>query len=86
MGQKPGTTPPAAPMIKKKVAKKAVKANPFAKKAANALSGKGDIGKPNNDKTTGFSVVANKAAQEYGSQAAGSKVAGAILAKMRAKK
>lgn len=46
---------------------------------------KGDIGKRNNGKTTGFKVVAQKAATEYGSQAAGNRVAGAIAAKIRAK-
>ena len=43
-----------------------------------------DLGKKNNGRTTGFDVVAKKAAAEYGSKAAGERVAGAVLAKMRA--
>lgn len=85
MGQKPGTKAPGISVVKAAPKKKA-KTNPFAKKAANALSGKGDIGKKNNGTTTGFSAVANSAAKEYGSAAVGAKVAGAVLAKMRAKK
>ena len=46
---------------------------------------KHDLGKKNNGRTTGFNVVARKAAAEYGSKAAGERVAGAVLAKMRAK-
>ena len=45
---------------------------------------KHDYGKKNNGKTTGFNVVAKKAAAEYGSKAAGERVAGAVFAKMRA--
>lgn len=44
---------------------------------------KADYGKKNNGRTTGFSVVAAKAAAEYGSKEAGDKVAGAVFAKMR---
>ena len=44
-----------------------------------------DEGKHNNGKTTGFKVVAAKAAKEYGSKAAGNRVAGAIRAKILAK-
>jgi len=56
----------------------------FAKKAAVALATKkGDVGKKNNGKTTGFNVVANKAAAEYGSEEAGERVAGAVLKKMK---
>lgn len=43
-----------------------------------------DFGKRNNGRTTGFNVVAKKAAAEYGSAAAGERVAGAVFAKMRA--
>lgn len=82
MGSKPGISK-AMPVAKKKTSNKP---NSFAKKAASALAGKGDIGKHNNGKTTGFSAVASSAAKEYGSAAAGAKVAGAVLAKMRAKK
>lgn len=45
---------------------------------------KHDFGKKNNGRTTGFSVVAKKAAAEYGSAEAGKRVAGAIFARMRA--
>lgn len=45
---------------------------------------KADYGKRNNGHTTGFNVVAKKAAAEYGSAEAGKRVAGAIFAKMRA--
>lgn len=48
-----------------------------AKKAAKGE----DIGK----KGKNFSKIAAKAGKEYGSAAAGKKVAGAVLAKMRAK-
>ncbi|WP_189342935.1 MULTISPECIES: hypothetical protein [unclassified Mesorhizobium] len=41
-----------------------------------------DIGK----KGKNFSKIAAKAGKEYGSAAAGKRVAGAVLAKMRAKK
>lgn len=44
-----------------------------------------DYGKKNNGKTTGFGVVAKKAAAEYGSKAAGERVAGAVFAKMRSR-
>ena len=47
---------------------------------------KGDVGKRNNGKTTGFNAVANKAAKEYGSKAAGQRVAGAMYQKMQARK
>ena len=40
-----------------------------------------DMGKHNN-KTTGFKALAKKAAKEYGSKAAGERVAGAVKAKM----
>lgn len=55
---------------------------PIVTKNANK---KRDIGKKNNGKTTGFNFVAAKAAKEYGSKAAGDRVAGAIAAKIRAK-
>jgi hypothetical protein len=42
-----------------------------------------DLGKKNNGKTTGFNAVANKAAAEYGSKAAGERVAGAMFQKMK---
>lgn len=48
--------------------------------AKQAVKGK-DIGK----KGKNFSKIASKASQEYGSPLAGKKVAGAILAKLRAK-
>ncbi len=48
--------------------------------AKAAAKGK-DIGKPGKQ----FSSIAKKAGKEYGSAAAGKKVAGAVLAKMRAK-
>lgn len=41
-----------------------------------------DIGKPGKN----FAKIEKKAAKEYGSKAAGERVAGAVLAKMRAKK
>ena len=44
-----------------------------------------DEGKHNNGKTTGFKVVAAKAAKEYGSKEAGNRVAGAVRAKILAK-
>ena len=46
--------------------------------AKAAAKGK-DIGKPGKN----FSKIASKAAKEYGSAAAGKRVAGAILAKLR---
>lgn len=49
--------------------------------ASKARQGK-DIGKPGKN----FSKIAAKAAKKYGSAAAGKKVAGAILAKLRGKK
>lgn len=49
--------------------------------AKKAAKGK-DIGK----KGKNFSKIAKKAGKEYGSAAAGKRVAGAVLAKMRAKK
>ena len=48
--------------------------------AKSAAAGK-DIGK----KGKNFSKIANKAAKEYGSEEAGEKVAGAVLAKLRKK-
>ncbi len=44
-----------------------------------------DEGKHNNGKTTGFDVVAKKAAEEYGSEEAGKRVAGTIRKKILAK-
>lgn len=49
------------------------------------MAKKGDVGKRNNGKTTGFKAVAKKAAKEYGSAAAGKRVAGAVYQKMKAK-
>ena len=49
--------------------------------AKAARAGK-DIGKPGKN----FSKIAARAGKEYGSAAAGKRVAGAILAKMRAKR
>jgi hypothetical protein len=49
--------------------------------AKSAAKGK-DIGKPGKQ----FSSIASKAAKEYGSEAAGKRVAGAILAKLRGKR
>ena len=48
--------------------------------AKRARQGK-DIGKPGKN----FKTIAQKAAKKYGSAAAGKKVAGAILKKLRAK-
>ena len=48
--------------------------------AKAAAAGK-DIGKPGRN----FAKVAAKAGREYGSKAAGERVAGAVLAKMRSK-
>ena len=48
--------------------------------AKRAAAGK-DLGKPGKN----FSKVAKSAAKEYGSAEAGKRVAGAILAKLRAK-
>lgn len=60
-----------------------------AKKAAvpivNKKMAKRDVGKKNNGTTTGFSAVAKKAGAEYGSKAAGQKVAGAVYNKMKSK-
>ncbi len=50
----------------------------YSAKAARA--GK-DIGKPGKN----FSEIAAKAGKEYGSKAAGERVAGAVLAKLRAR-
>lgn len=61
----------------KSLAKKKKKLNYSAKKAR---AGK-DIGK----KGKNFSKIASKAASKYGSEEAGDKVAGAILAKLRRK-
>lgn len=44
---------------------------------------KGDVGKHNNGKTTGFKAVEKKAAKKYGSVAAGKRVAGAVYQNMR---
>ena len=55
------------------------KTKSYSAKAARA--GK-DIGKPGKN----FSKIAAKAGKKYGSKAAGERVAGAILAKLRAKK
>lgn len=52
--------------------------------AKAAAAGK-DIGKPNNSTNAGFNTVAAKAAKEYGSAAAGKRVAGAVLKNLRAK-
>ena len=49
--------------------------------AKSARAGK-DIGKPGKN----FSKIEAKAAKRYGSKAAGERVAGAALAKLRAKK
>ncbi len=46
--------------------------------AKSAAAGR-DIGKPGKN----FGKIANKAAKEYGSKAAGERVAGAVLAKLR---
>ena len=48
--------------------------------AKQAVKGK-DIGK----KGKNFSKIASKASKEYGSKEAGKRVAGAVLAKLRAK-
>lgn len=50
--------------------------------AKQASAGK-DMGKPNVPGKTGFNTVAAKAAKEYGSAAAGKKVAGKIFQNMR---
>jgi len=42
-----------------------------------------DMGKHNNGKTTGFDALAKKAGKEYGSKAAGERVAGAQFQKMK---
>lgn len=49
--------------------------------AKSAAHGK-DIGKPGKN----FGKIASKAAKEYGSEEAGKRVAGAILAKLRGKR
>lgn len=49
--------------------------------SAKAASAGKDIGKPGKN----FSKIAAKAGAEYGSAAAGKRVAGAVLAKLRAK-
>lgn len=54
-------------------------------KKSSVKKGYGDIGKKNVPGKTGFNVVAAKAAAEYGSKAAGDRVAGAIAAKIKAK-
>jgi hypothetical protein len=54
---------------------------PSAYSAKKAAAGK-DIGK----KGKNFAKIAEKAGKKYGSKAAGEKVAGAILAKMRGKR
>lgn len=61
----PNATKAAAPVVKKKMAKR------------------GDVGKQNNGTTTGFNVVAKSAGKEYGSKAAGQKVAGAVYQNMK---
>lgn len=48
--------------------------------AKKARAGK-DIGKPGKN----FAKIENKAAKEYGSKEAGERVAGSVLAKLRAK-
>jgi hypothetical protein len=52
-----------------------------AKKARKGV----DMGKKNVPGKTGFAAVSGKAATKYGSKAAGDRVAGAIMQKMRAK-
>lgn len=49
--------------------------------SAKAASAGKDIGKPGKN----FSKIAEKAGAEYGSAAAGKRVAGAVLAKLRKK-
>ena len=49
--------------------------------SAKAASAGKDIGKPGKN----FSKIAEKAGEKYGSSEAGKRVAGAILAKLRAK-
>ena len=49
--------------------------------SAKAASAGKDIGKPGKQ----FGTIASKAAKEYGSAAAGKRVAGAVLAKLRGK-
>lgn len=58
-----------------KKSKKVMTKSQAAKKAVKGV----DMGK----KGKNFSKIANKAAQEYGSPAAGKRVAGAIFQKMR---
>lgn len=65
--------------------KKGKKLPPSAYSAKKAAAGK-DIGKKNVPGKSGFKAVAAKAAAEYGSKAAGERVAGAALAKMRGKR
>lgn len=50
--------------------------------AKKAIAGK-DMGKKNVPGKTGFKAVTAKATKEYGSSAAGKKVAGAVFQKMR---
>lgn len=60
---------------------------PSAMKAATPLATKKvkkDVGKKNNGKTTGFKAVENNAAKEYGSKAAGQRVAGSVYQRMKA--
>lgn len=52
--------------------------------ATKRASKKKDVGKKNNGTTTGFGAVAKNASKEYGSKAAGQKVAGAVYQKMKA--
>lgn len=79
--KKPGDAKEDAPV--KKTTGKTAK---LAKSAATMLAApKGDVGKHNNGKTTGFSAVAKNATKEYGSAAAGQKVAGAVYQKMKRK-
>lgn len=66
-------------MAKKSKAKKSSKMGPLSAKAGAAGQ---DLGKPGKN----FSKIAASAGKKYGSAAAGKKVAGAVLAKMRAKK
>lgn len=49
--------------------------------SAKAASAGKDIGKPGKQ----FGSIASKAAKEYGSKAAGERVAGAVLARLRAR-
>ena len=62
--------------VKKAMPKKKVMS---ASKAAKVAKTGKDMGKPGKN----FSKIANKAASEYGSKAAGQKVAGAVFQNMR---